>query len=100
MSRIFLAPDDLQKKSLSRRLTVKKGYIQVVQTSDYIEGQWELTSKFPPEARVEDDVRFVGNFSKLKTLFVTQRFTFLTNYFSSLLFYPKETLYILLTMIL
>ena len=66
MSRNFLAPDDMQNKSLSRCLTVKKGYIQVVQTSDYIEGQWVLTSKLPREARVEGDVRFVGNFPRLK----------------------------------
>ena len=86
MSRNFLAPDNLQNKTLSRCLTVKKGYIQVVQTSDYIEGQWELTSKLPREARVEGDVRFVGNFPRLKmSVFVTQRF-------SSRPCHPEETL--------
>ena len=86
MSRNFLALDDMQNKSLSRRLTVKKGYIQVVQASDYIEGQWELTSKLPREARVEGVVRFVGNFPRLKmSVFVTQRF-------SSRPCHPKETL--------
>ena len=61
-----MASDDMQNKSLSKFLfTVKKVYIQVVQTSDYIEGPWELTSKSPPEVRL-GDVRFVGNFSRLK----------------------------------
>ena len=48
-----MAPDNLQNnlKSLSRPLTVKKGYNHVIQTSGYLEGQcqWELTSKLPPE---------------------------------------------------
>ena len=59
----------MQNKSLGRRLTVKKGLIQVVQTSDYIEGPWELISKLPPEARV-GDVRFVSRFKM--SVFLTQ----------------------------
>ena len=49
-------PEDLQIKSLSRSPIFKKGYIHIAQTNEYIEGQWALTSKLPPE--VEGDVCF------------------------------------------
>ena len=40
----------------------KKGYIHVIQASGCLEGQWELTSKLPPEIHVFDGIFFeIGN---------------------------------------